>query len=384
MGRCTRIWCVYEEFAGVEKKELAAKHQLDDMQLIFVGPYALKLYTANIHTESYTQEIFKKFADRNIPYLLLPKKVWYLGKILDIVRYWGEEENTTREIVLKDREEIIKISDLKRTLDQFLTPYEFYGAIIGVLKGIEALAEVGIMHRDISPGNIVLDDELVNPQRILNDKNKTGKAIFLRRSPVKIGAMGGLHDLEMAASVPSSVSARHRFTFNAKAAAETKKNTTKDPRLDFRTGTTPYMSIPVLIGWQHSAYCDAPIRDPYQWPQEIRSWADSSGTSLHTLGDKKSGFFEARDSWAEIAESCLDYWSALNGPSKKKGLGLPHVDMLSALRSTLWRTDSITENPFPNTKVKPSEVIEAMEKALEDNKHRLGWVSPSGDENSRI
>ncbi|KAG5635123.1 hypothetical protein H0H81_012383 [Sphagnurus paluster] len=407
VGRCTRIWCVYEELTGVEKAELAEEHQLDDAQPIFLGPYALKIYTADIHTEAYTQEIFKKVSGKNIPCVLLPKRVWYVGKVLDVVRDLSEDDKING-VTLRDREEIFTVSDLKRTLDQFANPYEFYGAIIGVLKGIEALADIGIMHRDISPGNIVLDDELeVGSQGLvqdveiaLDDKNKAEKVILLRRNPVKLGDVGGLHDLDMASSIVSSKAGLGKFTFGVgKKAVETNKNS----RRDHRTGTTPYISIPVLLGWEHTVYCDlqslffvqylspftyngpkpnrypeAPIMDSYHWPEEIGSWADSPGRSLDDLGGAKSRFFETTHSWGLLADKCLGYWSTLNEATKEEVLDHPYVNMLSALRSILWKEQPEVGTWFPAMEsATPRKVIETMEEALESNKHLLGWVAPS-------
>ncbi|KAG6871429.1 hypothetical protein C0993_003298 [Termitomyces sp. T159_Od127] len=107
---------------------------------------------------------------------------------------------------MKNRQEIFTISALKRTLSQFETVEEFYHVIIGVLRGIESLEAIDIMHRDISFGNIIINEE------IYCDTDKDFEWIYVdldrvalvRRETVDIGASGGLHDLDMAAYIPKT------------------------------------------------------------------------------------------------------------------------------------------------------------------------------------
>ncbi|KAG5649917.1 hypothetical protein H0H81_001495 [Sphagnurus paluster] len=206
VGRCTRIWCVYEEVVGATKDKLAKENKLDVARPIFIGPYALKFYYADINTEAYAGKFFEDAAKKKIQHVLLPTKVWYLGKIMNIVRGL-KEGDAIPNVALRDREEIATISALKRTLDQLETPYEFYGAIIGVLKAIESLAEANIIHRDISPGNILLDNEKYTDAKPFKEiqikiDDKIAEAFLVLRPPVKLNAIGGLHDLDMAATIP--------------------------------------------------------------------------------------------------------------------------------------------------------------------------------------
>ena len=46
------------------------------------------------------------------------------------------EDECPRDIPVKRREEIFSLSPLKRTLSQFETMEEYYGAIIGVCQGL--------------------------------------------------------------------------------------------------------------------------------------------------------------------------------------------------------------------------------------------------------
>ncbi|KAG6881171.1 hypothetical protein C0993_002529, partial [Termitomyces sp. T159_Od127] len=112
---------------------------------------------------------------------------------------------------MKNRQEIFTISALKRTLSQFETVEEFYHVIIGVLRGIESLEAIDIIHRDISFGNIIINKEIYCD----TDKDfewiyvhlygQPARVALVRRETVDIGVGGGLHDLDMAAYIPKSV-----------------------------------------------------------------------------------------------------------------------------------------------------------------------------------
>ncbi|KAG6882849.1 hypothetical protein C0992_010498 [Termitomyces sp. T32_za158] len=113
---------------------------------------------------------------------------------------------------MKNRQEVVTISALKRTLSQFRTVEEFYHAVIGVLQGIESLEAIDIIHRDISFGNIIINEEVYCDtdkefQLIyvdLEDRKRACVAL-IRRESVDIGVKGGLHDLDSAAYIPKTV-----------------------------------------------------------------------------------------------------------------------------------------------------------------------------------
>ncbi|KAG5650499.1 hypothetical protein H0H81_012024, partial [Sphagnurus paluster] len=423
VGRCTRIWCVYEEVVGETKVKLAREHQLDATKPIFVGPYALKFYCADIRTEAYSRQIFDKAAKEEIRHVLLPTKVWYLGKIMNVVRGLNEGVELPG-VVLRDREEVVTISAFKRTLDQFETAYEFYGALIGVLKAIESLAQAEIIHRDISPGNILLDEEkYTTSERYVEIEIKLddqATEIFLvRRVPVSLNAIGGLHDLDMAATLalPSETTSTTLLDGIDDLIYESMERDakTKDAdALDFRTGTTPYISIPVLSKIQkaHNVYDDLqstffvhylslfsyndpkpncyperPTQHLGTWPDECLAWADSPGVSISDLGAKKRNFFEADIYWLRTARQyCQQSWK---GTKRVRGkdiavLADSHTEMLLAVQSVLWDLrEGCTRDWQATYSATPRQVIDAMENALEKNKHLLGWVAPLDDLETR-
>ncbi|KAF5367273.1 hypothetical protein D9615_010447 [Tricholomella constricta] len=412
VGRCARIWCAYREVSGSERESLANVHKIDSDMPIFIGPYALKFYCADIQSEAYRKDILKvaqKAQDEGIiKHVLLPTDVWYLGKNSDVVRNLvvaTKPENLGFDIV--DREEIVKISAFKRTLAQFETGCEFYGAIIGVLKAIGELQDVGLIHRDVSFGNIVLSDEkYANPDEQCEGVNidfgdgKAVRAALVRRQSVLMPSSGGLHDLDMAAFIPESVphtqekwvsqGGRDKLQVPKESGEEGKKQP------DFRTGMTPFMSIPFLLGSQSSVYgdlqstffvvylsmftydypapnCypDAPRKISPLWPTAVQQWAaGDNAPTMEELGERKREFFGFGTKWLSVlALNGLEFWTGASEP----GLVKFHRAALMELQQALW----IKFQPpvgeaafFPRDGVKPHEVAAALEKVVEIYKDR--------------
>ncbi|KAF5372366.1 hypothetical protein D9615_009256 [Tricholomella constricta] len=405
VGRCARVWCAYREVSGSERESLASVHKINPDIPILIGPYALKLYCADIHTETYTQDILRvaqKAQDEGIiQHVLLPTDVWYLGKISEVVRNSKsigiKPENTGCDI--KDREEIITITAFKRTLDQFETGYEFYGAIIGVLKAIGELQDAGLIHRDISMGNIILSDEkYANPDKSEHvnvdfGNGKLVEAALVRRQSAPMPSAGGLHDLDLATFIPKSVppTKEHWVTDGGYVRLKLPKKSPeeeKNPQLDICTGTTPFLSIPILNGKQHSVYDDlqstffvlylsmftydtptpncypeAPQKISLDWPAEVQGWADDR-VPMKGLGIRKDGFFQYGDKWLTVlACKGLKFWRG----SLEPGLLLCHYYALMEFRQAL-----LTKFPAPadyavfkNGRIKPREVAAALEKIVE-------------------
>ncbi|KAG6892477.1 hypothetical protein C0993_003728, partial [Termitomyces sp. T159_Od127] len=139
--------------------------------------------------------------------------VWHFGEVLTLVRGLTQNQcpSTNPSDKIKNFQEVFTVSVLKRTLSQFETVEEFYGAIIGVLQGIESLEAIKIIHRDISFGNIILNKEVYcDTDRAFEWINVYGvdsqrcSVALIRREPVDIGTCGGLHDLDMAAYLPET------------------------------------------------------------------------------------------------------------------------------------------------------------------------------------
>ncbi|KAF5372378.1 hypothetical protein D9615_009270 [Tricholomella constricta] len=403
VGRCVRIWCAYREVSGSERESLANVHKIDSDMPIFIGPYALKFYCADIQSEAYAKDILKvaqKAQDEGIiKHVLLPTDVWYMGKTLDVVRNFKviatKPEDTGFDI--KDREEIVKISAFKRTLAQFETGNEFYGAIIGVLKAIGELQDAGLVHRDISMGNVILNDEkYVNPDKKCEHVNvdfgdgESVEAALVRRKSALMPSSGGLHDLDMAASIPDT-SVEPLPSKSEDFAEEPEKE-----RPDSRTGTTPFMSIPLLLdGLQRPVYDDlqstffvlylsmftydapgpnrypkAPRTTSAHWPAKVQSWTDAH-VSMKQLGYEKQDFFERKDQWLSFVKAnCLEFWK--EPESSELGLKEVHYAALMAFRRAIWYRfeDRLGVYVRANVEAKPREVAAALEKVVEIYKDR--------------
>ncbi|KAF5367272.1 hypothetical protein D9615_010449 [Tricholomella constricta] len=410
VGRCTRIWCAYREVSGCERESLANVHKIDSHMPIFIGPYALKFYCADIQSEAYGKDILKvaqKAQDEGIiKHVLLPTDVWYLGKNSDVVRNLvvaTKPENSGFDIV--DREEIVKISAFKRTLAQFETGCEFYGAIIGVLKAIGELQDAGIMHRDVSFGNIVLSDEkYANSDKECEGVNidsgdgKAVRAALVRRQSILMPSSGGLHDLDSAASIPKSVPKLERPVLWTSKGVKTISKAPSNKRItgpDFRTGTTPFMSIPLLSGEQNSVYDDlqstffvlylsmltfdtpapncypeAPRTTLPHWPTEVQRWADDS-VSMEDLGTRKQKFFQSQAAWLVcLIDNGLKFW--LVDPVDRT-LDECHGAALLEFHQAIWtKVEESTGRMvlFKKLGVKPREVAAALEKVVEIYKDR--------------
>ncbi|KAG6894951.1 hypothetical protein C0993_010409 [Termitomyces sp. T159_Od127] len=141
VGRCTRVWCVYQEVFESDPLLDRYQNELSKGHRVMKGPYALKIYNADMFSETYEQDILVKAMDahRSKPLdgVLLPTHVWHLGEILSLVPGLTQDERppTIPLDKMKNRQEVFTISALKRTLSQFETVEEFYHVIIGVLQG---------------------------------------------------------------------------------------------------------------------------------------------------------------------------------------------------------------------------------------------------------
>ncbi|RPD64557.1 hypothetical protein L226DRAFT_529063 [Lentinus tigrinus ALCF2SS1-7] len=210
-GRQTRVWCAYKEASGDDPNICDEHRQLvskDDR--VYVGPYALKMSHADVATEAYKLDIvgrIKRRADEDgAKYLLLPDFVSY-GERIRVSR-----EQSDRGVDVTEYQETISVSLFKRTLGQYVHVGEVVRAIIDMFRAIEWLASIGIVHRDISDGNILLAREtpslFTDPQTrtcrlLLGDRDEIVTAqtlkIVRRCAPARSeGVFGLLHDFDMA------------------------------------------------------------------------------------------------------------------------------------------------------------------------------------------
>ncbi|KAG6879975.1 hypothetical protein C0992_008568 [Termitomyces sp. T32_za158] len=60
VGRCTRVWCVYQEVFESDPLLDRYQNELSKGNRVMKGPYALKLYNADMFSEAYEQDILVK------------------------------------------------------------------------------------------------------------------------------------------------------------------------------------------------------------------------------------------------------------------------------------------------------------------------------------
>ncbi|KAG6861637.1 hypothetical protein C0995_014076 [Termitomyces sp. Mi166 len=224
--------CVYKEVLDEDRGKYPQADGIAKTSPLFVGPFALKMYSADVDHEAYKFDLVQKAIEANVRYVVLPKQyvcnapisynrlliknsMWYLGKVVQDLRPGGYLQMEDSE--LDDREEIMMISPFKRTLAQFSDADEFYSGLIDALKGdhlvlapslflikvsgIESLTNAGLMHCDVSIDNILLEaepypasNEVINFVTFTTDGTVDIEiALLFQRS----GSDGGLHDLDL-------------------------------------------------------------------------------------------------------------------------------------------------------------------------------------------
>ncbi|KAG6894398.1 hypothetical protein C0992_006273 [Termitomyces sp. T32_za158] len=60
VGRCTRVWCVYQEVFESDPLLDRYQNELSKRNRVMKGPYALKIYNADMFTEAYEQDVLLK------------------------------------------------------------------------------------------------------------------------------------------------------------------------------------------------------------------------------------------------------------------------------------------------------------------------------------
>ncbi|KAH0586852.1 hypothetical protein H2248_005696 [Termitomyces sp. 'cryptogamus'] len=61
VGRCTRVWCVHQQVFELDPILDQHQHEFPKGSQVFSkGPYALKIYNADIYTNAYKQDILSK------------------------------------------------------------------------------------------------------------------------------------------------------------------------------------------------------------------------------------------------------------------------------------------------------------------------------------
>ncbi|KAJ7652141.1 hypothetical protein DFH06DRAFT_542690 [Mycena polygramma] len=312
-GRSPRVFCVSRE---TEKKNGVRQ---------FVGPYALKMYTADHESESFKDDFICLARDAQVKNVPLPTWEWYYGDTLSMrglpcAVSMKKAADTQGAAVLSNCEEVFAQSDLKRILVQCSGHDEFEQAFVDFTQGIASLAEKGIAHRDLSIGNVLLSKDTPCSAAFFAIATSTLCApVKFTQRELEQRTGGLLHGVDMAGRVhppPPRVDESELdidamlMLFNAPVQPEPQKGS--------RTGTLPFMAIGLLIDgpphivaydlhslmfvmvlflYSYEEFSDVsfPERVPAKdraWPQHVLEWTNRSvHYSPSGLGSVKRAFF---------------------------------------------------------------------------------------------
>ncbi|KAJ7265463.1 hypothetical protein B0H12DRAFT_199664 [Mycena haematopus] len=194
VGRVARIFCVSREVGG-EVGGVGIGVGGEGATRSFVGPYALKIYYADHESECYKEDLIAVARRAQVKNLLLPTAEWRYGDALsmrgfpaDIVGQYPHTPAVPK--VATNREEVFELSEMKRVLAQASDYAEFSRAFVDVAEGaflfaiidashryhilvravaIASLAETGLVHRDISIGNVLLSRDMACPPAFFDE-----------------------------------------------------------------------------------------------------------------------------------------------------------------------------------------------------------------------
>ncbi|KAJ7686083.1 hypothetical protein B0H17DRAFT_1072656 [Mycena rosella] len=331
-GRSTRVFCVSREMTDLEKHQYLNENPALSRDQVaglpfYDGLFALKSPSpiSGVRRTSGTSK--RESRKRGCRTSCFPKStvssyVWTGSKVLDDLRGWLDPT----------------LSPFKRTLSQFQDLAEVFLSLQDVAKGVKGLLEVGLLHRDITPGNILLAEDLIEH----TVHTVTPHGLFIRRAQ---GPQTGglLHNMDMCGIareiIPETPSEHSPFT----------------PRFE---GPAPFMALGPLGAVGHhtafddlqsifyvlyllfftsdgsalAAYPDRSVGEPVQWPEEILAWtAPRSPLTPRVLLRQKYDFFNSRDTTTPfidvLKKDILPRWR-------------PHsaaiAELVTALYRTLW------------------------------------------------
>ncbi|KAG6918213.1 hypothetical protein DXG01_015806 [Tephrocybe rancida] len=370
VGRRSRVWCVYKETDNPPNMHLTPVPDISTTSLVFSGPYALKFSCADVGLHTYKNDVISKISKAQVEHVLVPTHVWYLGKISSIIRGFavGASSEITPDNLVMEREEVVTITALKRTLSQFSDMKDFVNGVIGALKDEEVYSE---------PPFLPSAARLANGT-VLN-------ITLLRREPVSIGGGGGLHDLDMAGCsdliptppvipIPSLLEKIQYLQQKLEASsAMDRSGQTPDPSLisseNIQKATTQspyqephplqsvffvlYLAMYNFDGPAENCFPKKPPKAPLKIPE---GWADTWDTRRSSMSSWRAMFFQLRphDKWLATYSLCLPYWN-----------NLKYFEILFAYFLSLWVEES--HNPkwlLENISVDPDTIIRSLETIL--------------------
>ncbi|KAJ6578812.1 hypothetical protein DFH09DRAFT_348136 [Mycena vulgaris] len=218
--------------------------------------FALKIQYTDVLSEAYVEDLQSIAMEAGVHNILFPFRMWKGLNVLDDIRGWSGPTFTDMRATQTDRQAVISLSAFKRTLHQFRDVREVLIALRDVVNGVKGLSDIGVLHRDISPWNILLADDLISAP----EHQHTDLGLFIRR-PHGPQSGGLIHDLDMCGRVsteaPDIVGVQERMLDRLEFILPDEVEPAQPHYKIIRTGTTPFMSISVLERWNpHSVNDD--------------------------------------------------------------------------------------------------------------------------------
>ncbi|KAJ6558160.1 hypothetical protein B0H19DRAFT_1261702 [Mycena capillaripes] len=321
-GRCTRVFCVSREMSAKAKKEYVAQNpdvraQTTKRQRktlpFYDGRFAMKMIYSDIKSEAYADDLQQEAQDAGVNHILFPDWVLKHQNVLDDLRGWSRPTfEDIRATAQTDRQLVISLSPFKWTLNQFQDLREVLSALRDVAQAVKELSEIGLLHRDISPGNILLAEDVVPSMHY--EVNESG--VFIRQAR---GAQSGglLHDMDMCGRMrqPEVVNVEEHMSQALGMGSPTPKQ--RPTHVGVRTGTTPFMALAVLrqsrphhvlddiqsiffvlylffftSSGSALSFPNGPAQEKIRWPAAIFDWTTMREGMNHThLATQKAGFF---------------------------------------------------------------------------------------------
>ncbi|KAJ6569636.1 hypothetical protein B0H19DRAFT_1136384 [Mycena capillaripes] len=381
-GRCTRVFCVSRQMPDEVKKGYIGENpdifkEIPPEKLkalsFYDGRFALKIIYTDVESEAFAEDLEQRASEAGVKEILFPEMKWKGVQVLEDIRGWTGPPFEDIRASQTERQELISLAPFKRTLNQFIDLREVLFALRDVAKGVKRLADLGLLHQDVSPWNILLADDRLNRTEYREVKD----ALFIRR--VHGPQNGGLLiDLDMAGKLRAPVVRNPLEELEQAAVGEIVAGVPKV----IQTGTVPFMSLSVLDatlphtalddiqsifyvlyllfftsdGSASSLYPDAAPVEQIHWPDSINAWMHLS--NAHRA--EKDHFFNGR--FQDTGFPFLNTIRAEVLPCWR-----PQVEELTRIMKTLYKTLWEPATPEPGFKVSRNPAqIDAFIKALGD------------------
>ncbi|KAH7888985.1 hypothetical protein F5I97DRAFT_776327 [Phlebopus sp. FC_14] len=198
---------------------------------------ALKMAWQDVARKSRRDEVTEILSKHSHENVLAPTTVQVdEDSTLRMIRAFTQSEIDAGNIRIEDRILEVHEMELRRPVRYFWSIQDFVHGLRGAVLGHLYLVEINILHRDVSENNVVLACSPDQPRGAIIDFD-----MAIRYEEPKQHSQSLL---------------TNRSVMLRTAPNETPQNSHNSPFKAERTGTTPYMSVRVLAGKEHTHYDD--------------------------------------------------------------------------------------------------------------------------------